>query len=160
MKRADENEKESKHLFKFEGVEGLWYEQPDILSKYKRRDEVLEKMSFSHYGKMIRSGGKMGETENKHNGGLDEETYGDDSESDEFDDEDEDPNAKFHYIITEHDGLGEEIPQYTKLMNPLPKENPIQYKRSFPAALRFHKVNRDNKPHKFFLSELMLYIHF
>ena len=30
----------------------------------------------------------------------------------------------------------------------MPKENPIQYKRSFPAA------------HKFFLSEIMLYIHF
>ena len=42
----------------------------------------------------------------------------------------------------------------------MPKENPIQYKRSFPAALRFHKVNKDNNPHKFFLSELMLYIHF
>jgi hypothetical protein len=101
-----------------------------------------------------------GRHRNKNNGGLDEETYEDHDESDEFDDEDEDPNIKFHYIITERDGLGEEIPQYTKLMNPLPKENPIQYKRSFPAALRFHKVNRDNKPHKYFLSELMLYIPF
>ena len=56
---------------------------------------------------------------------MDEETYKDDNESDEFDDEDEDPNIKFHYIITERDSLAEEIPQYTKLMNPLPKENPI-----------------------------------
>jgi hypothetical protein len=160
MKRADENETESKHLFKLEGGEGLWYEQPDILSKYKRRDEKLEEICFGHYGKMIRSGGKMGETENKYNGGLDEEIHEDNDESDEFDDEDEDPNIKFHYIITERDGLGEEIPQYTKLKHPLPKENPVQYKRAFPAALRFHKVNKDNKPHKFFLSELMLYIHF
>ena len=75
-------------------------------------------------------------------------------------DEDEDPNLKFHYIITEQSGYGEEIPQYTKLKNPLPRENPLQYKRSFPAALRFHKVKQDNNPHKYFLSELMLYIHF
>ena len=33
-------------------------------------------------------------------------------------------------------------------------------RRSFPSALRFHKVNRNNNPHKYFLSELMLYIPF
>ena len=42
----------------------------------------------------------------------------------------------------------------------MPKENPIQCKRTYPAALRFHKTKQDNNPHKFFLSELMLYIHF
>ncbi len=108
---------------------------------------------------MIRSGGKLEDTESTNNGGIDAENYEDESD-DENDDEDEDPNTKFHHIITQHEGLGKEIPQYTKLRNPLPKENPVQYKRSFPAALRFHKVNWDNKPHKFFLSELMLYIHF
>jgi hypothetical protein len=36
MKRAAENETENKNLIKLEGVEGLWYEQPEILSKYKR----------------------------------------------------------------------------------------------------------------------------
>ena len=46
------------------------------------------------------------------------------------------------------------------MKNPLPRENPLQYKRSFPAALRFHKTKMDNSPHKYFLSELMLYIHF
>ena len=160
MKKADEDDSENKFLCKLEGVEGLWYEQPDILSKYKRRDERLENMVFSHYGKMIRSGGKI----QKDDDGPDEEYYesAEESDDEEFDnlDEDEDPNTKFHHIITEYDGHGDEIPQYTKLKNPLPKENPQQYKRSFPAALRFHKVNRDNKPHKFFLSELMLYIPF
>ena len=159
MKRVDEDGTDKKNLIKLEGVEGLWYEQPDILSKYKRRDEELESMCYSHYGKMIRSGGKLDHTESNNNFDMDAENYEDDSEE-EHDDDDEDPNLKFHYIITEHNRHGKEIPQYTKLKNPLPKENPIQYKRSFPAALRFHKVNKDNKPHKFFLSELMLYIHF
>ena len=163
MKKADENQTENTHLIKLEGVEGLWYEQPDILSKYTRRDDQLEKICFSHYGKMIRSGGKREQIESTDNGGLDEENYEDNLDSDEDqqdDDEEEDPNTKFHYIITEHDGPAELIPNYTKLKDPLPKENPLQYKRSFPAALRFHKVNQDNKPHKYFLSELMLYIHF
>ena len=34
------------------------------------------------------------------------------------------------------------------------------HKRSFPAALRFHKPNKENSPHKYFLSELMLYVPF
>ena len=41
MKRVDKSEKEGKDLIKIEGVEGLWYEQPDISSKYKRRDGRL-----------------------------------------------------------------------------------------------------------------------
>ena len=77
-----------------------------------------------------------------------------------YDNDWEDPEKKFHYIITEQNEYGDEIPKVTKLKEVLPRENPIQYKRSFPSALRFHKVNRDNEPHKFFLSELMLYIHF
>ena len=41
MKRVEEDSKEDNNLVKLEGVEGLWYEQPDILSKYKRRDEIF-----------------------------------------------------------------------------------------------------------------------
>ena len=159
MKRADENEKENKNLIKLEGVEGYWYEQPDILSKYKRRDDRLENICYSHYGRMIRSGGKQTHMENVHDKGIDEEYYDDNEDTEEADNEEDDPNTKFHYIITEHDTLDEEIPQYTKLKMQMPKENPIQCKRTYPAALRFHKTNRDNNPHKFFLSELMLYIH-
>ena len=44
MKRVEEDSNKDKNLLKIEGVEGLWYEQPDILSKYKRRDDQLEKM--------------------------------------------------------------------------------------------------------------------
>ena len=39
MKRVDEETKNDPTLVKLEGIEGLWYEQPDILSKYKRRDD-------------------------------------------------------------------------------------------------------------------------
>ena len=94
----------------------------------------------------------MTDDDSNEKGGIDEESYEGDEDNDELNNEDEDPNLKFHYIITEQEGFGEEIPQYTKLKNPLPRENPLQYKRSFPAALRSHKVKKDNNPHKYFLS--------
>ena len=34
------------------------------------------------------------------------------------------------------------------------------HRRKFPAAIRFHKPNRDNNPYKFFLAELMMYVPF
>ena len=37
MIRADEKDKDNKSLVKLDGTDGLWYERPDILSKYKRR---------------------------------------------------------------------------------------------------------------------------
>ena len=73
MKKAEESE--SKNLVKLDKVEGLWYEQPDILSKYKRRPEELEQMRFTHFGKMFASGGKTGPTET-----IDEEEEGIDLE--------------------------------------------------------------------------------
>jgi hypothetical protein len=106
-------------MAKLEGVDGSWYEQPDILSKYKRRDEQLEEICYSHYGKIIRSGGKLKHTES--NGGLDAKKYKVDDSDDEYDSDDEDPNTKFHNIITHHRGHGKEIPQYPKLRNSLPR---------------------------------------
>ena len=47
MIKADESEKKNKSLVKLDGLEGLWYEQPDMLSKYKRQPDELEKCSLS-----------------------------------------------------------------------------------------------------------------
>ena len=58
MNWVEDDSKEDKNSVKLEGVEGLWHEQPDILSIYKRRDDQLEKICYTYYGKMIRSGGK------------------------------------------------------------------------------------------------------
>ena len=151
MKRAEDNEKANEHHVKLEGVKGLWYEQPDMLSKYKRRPDELEELCSSHYAKMIKSGGKTNNTDNKDEEGPEGEIYDSDSEEDDSSD-DEDPYEKFHFIITEADEPGKEIPKYFKLKDPLPKENPFMQKRAFPAALRFHKVNRKNNPHKYCLS--------
>ena len=57
-------------------------------------------------------------------------------------------NPKYKYI---------RLPQYIKLKNPNDGEVPIYEKRSFPKAARIHKKREDSEPHRFFLSELMLY---
>ena len=160
MKRAEDGDKQ-KNLIKLVGVEGLWYEQPDMLSKYKRRPDEIEEMCSSHFGKMITFGGKEASFLQREEENQDDEVDDQDDEEleGEFSDQ-EDPNDKFHYIITSSDERGKEIPNFIKLKDPPPKENPIMRKRSFPAALRFHKPKEEQNPHKYFLSELMLYIPF
>ena len=64
------------------------------------------------------------------------------------------------HIITTEDEIQTVIPNIIKLKHPLPNENPMMHKRSFPAALRFHKPKEENNPHKYFLSELVPYIPF
>ena len=162
MKKAMEDDKDNINLVKLEGVEGLWYEQPDMLSKYKRRPDTLENICSTHFAKMIRTGGKMAQEKNLKETGPDEEDFENQSEGedDSLDDDKIDPYRKFRFIITEEEKQGAEIPKVFKLKETLPRENPIMQKRSFPAALRFHKVNQNNSPHKYFLSELMLYIPF
>ena len=114
MKKADENEKENKLLTKLEGVEGFWYEQPDILSKYQRRDDRLEKISYSQYGKMIRTGGKMTDDDSNEKGGIDEESYEGDEDNEELNNKDEDSNLKFHYKLRKKKGLAR---KYLNILN-------------------------------------------
>ena len=65
-----------------------------------------------------------------------------------------------NFIMTDSDSQGVELPEMIKLKSPMPKETPFMHRRKFPAALRFHKVNKNNNPYKFFLAELMMYIPF
>ena len=135
-----------------------------MLSKYKRRPDKLEQICSSHYARMTKTCGNSNSNGASNQYNPDQEIYDEDSDA-AVDDNmhgegNDDPYRKFHYIMTESDEQGEEIPKYFKLKEAFPKENPIMQKRSYPAALRFHKVNRENNPHKYFLSELMLYIPF
>ena len=70
----------------------------------------------------------MNETNNV---GLDADNYEDASEAEQSDlDDDEDPNTKFHYIITESDEYGEEIPKFTKLK--------VQYLKRIQFSIKDH----------------------
>ena len=114
MKRAEETENDNKNLIKLDGVGGLWplwYEQPDMMSKYKRRPDEIEEMCSSHFGKMIASGGgrKTASYDTDEAHPEEEEDDPDDDPENELSD-DEDPYEKFHYIITAEDEIHTVIP--------------------------------------------------
>ena len=64
------------------------------------------------------------------------------------------------YITTNENYNKIPLPDYIKLTNCQPGEIPIWRKRSFPKAARIHKKKQDTDPHRYFLSELMLFYGF
>ena len=155
MKMASKDDIESgMPLIEIEGQDGLYYEQPDMLSKYLRRDEEVEQVCPVQYAKMFTSDSKIDEKREKvDDGELDSD--------DDSDDDDDDPEERFHYIITSNKQAPKKrLPQVVELQWTYPKEPKYMRKRNYPAVLRFHKVNRDKDPDKYMLNELMLYTHY
>ena len=70
--------------------------------------------------------------------------------------DEEDRVANF-YITTNRDYDGIRLPNTIKIRDPKVGEVPIFVKRSQPKVVRMHKKKEDNDPHRYFLSELMLY---
>ena len=70
--------------------------------------------------------------------------------------DEEDRIANF-YITTNPLYNQNRLPKTIKIRNPMEGEIPFFVKRSYPKAARMHKKREDNDPHRFFLSELMLY---
>ena len=62
-----------------------------------------------------------------------------------------------YYITTNPNYNRKKLPKIIKINGAKEGEVPIYVKRSFPKAARIHKKRQDNDPHRFFLSELMLY---
>ena len=74
-------------------------------------------------------------------------------EEGELDEEDD-----FNFLIVGHDEEDRRmIPEVLTLEDPLPGEPKLLYKRTFPRALRFFKKKLEHDPHKYYLTELMLY---
>ena len=155
-RRATQEDIESgRPLEELDGHEGLWYEQPDMWSKYLRRPESIEDICYAQFGKMYRTsrGGKSNddnEDEEAIHNEVDENIDNNDYDHD-LDDE-----AKFHYIMSA-DKSKKKLPDYIVIKNPQPRESPVMQKRSFPAVLRFNKVRQGDDPRKFMLHEVMLY---
>ena len=70
---------------------------------------------------------------------------------------DEDDRVANFYITTNPEYNKKKLPNIIKISNTKDGEVAIYIKRSFPKAARIHKKNENNDPHRFFLSELMLY---
>ena len=150
-KKAVENNQ--KNVIKLEGIDGLWYEQPDILSKYKRRPVEIEEICHTHFSKMFKSGGRGQDNE-------DNEEMETEETPESHEDSENEEEKKFHFMIKRDGSKGKELPSIIKLNSSSPNETPFMNKRKHPAALRFHKVNKSNSPYNHFLYELQMYVPF
>ena len=75
------------------------------------------------------------------------------------DEEEPESDNKFHYIMTfkNNGSKGTLLPKMIELQNPQSHEARYMVRRSYPAALRFHIVKKQNDHSRFMLNELMLY---
>ena len=122
-------------------------------------------MTLIQYGKMYEAiRGKKSQEEKETKGGTDEIDLTMEERRNEYegDDpwEDEEDRVTNYYITTNPEYNDIPLPKIIKLTNP--KDGEIQYmqKRTHPKIARIHKKREDNDPHRFFLSELMLYTGF
>ena len=153
------------------GRDGLFIEKPDIIDKYCRREikdrnPELKELSPLQFGKMYDpiSGRKSKKDDEELSNNIESDTnesieIENDSSNQGTDDPwiDDDDRVANYFITTNPKYDYIPLPQYIKLKDPQDGEVPIFEKRSFPKAARIHKKRQDNDPHRFFLSELMLY---
>ena len=141
------------------GKEGIYLEKPDIVDKFCRRvitekNEELGHLRMIHFAKMYQPiTAKRAKEDNKANLKTIEDTISNNNKP--WDDE-EDKIANFYVTGNpKYDRIP--LPKFIKLKDCSPGEVTLMEKRSFPKAARMHKKREDNDPHRFFLSELMLY---
>ena len=124
--------------------EGHWFEQPDFWSKYLRRPDSLRSICFAQFAKMYEGS----HAKSRDDDDNDEEVAPEEVEADE--------EEKFHFIMSYRNESKIPLPTIIHLRNPKPGETPCMRKRSYPAALRYHKI-KDFESIRYMLNEIMLY---
>ena len=71
-----------------------------------------------------------------------------------------DEDMSTEYIIGKDIEKQYKLPAIIKIRDPVPGEVNIWKRRAFPKAARIHKKREDTDPHRYILSELMLYTAF
>ena len=146
------------------GKDGRFIEKADIIDKFCRReikenDHALGELSSIQFAKMYDP------MRRKKTEFIEEEDSNDSKENviyqnDEEDNhpwKDEEDRVANYYVTCNPLYHNIPLPKTIKIKNPREGEIPIYEKRTFPKAARFHKKREDTDPHRFFLSELMLY---
>ena len=132
------------------GRDGIFLEKPDLIDKYCRRDIELcpkiKDLCLTQFAKLYEP----------IRGRKNEEEINDYLPEDDIIDEEE--KAANNIIL--QNKIGEKLPFIIKIKDPVPGEISTWKKRTFPRAMRIHKKKVDNDPHRYFLSELLLYTSF
>ena len=167
LMRADpDQDYGSIELLEITNREGLYYEKPNWVDKYLRRDRSKwDELCFPQYVKMFdpiqrnQSENQDEEQDIEYDADIDNPD-GQDLSDLERDIDKYGQEVKFHYLITETGEMGKQLPKLMKIGNPYPGEPNFLRKRKHPKSLRFYKVKRELNPARFFLHELMIYKHF
>ena len=152
-------------MFEIKEREGLYYEKPNWVDKYLRRDRSeWNELCLPQYIKMFdpihKKLSENQDEENDSNAEYDADIDCHDSSDLEKDMLKYGQDVKFHYLITETGEMGKPLPKLMKIESPYPGEPNCLRKRKHPKSLRFYKVKRELNPSRFFLHELMMYRHF
>ena len=170
--------------FEIEGIEGRYFEKPNIVDKYLRRSEELQAICLAQFARMYKPSNTLSKkqqiAENHKQKLL--EAYTDD----EFDSEDSLIKAKntneiinddrsqclandeedydnvednLHKLITIN-GIGPDLPTVVCIKELRPNEPKYMKKMTKPSAIRFFKASPANDFPRYVLNELMLYVPF
>ena len=134
--------------------EGFWYEQQDMLSKYRRRPDILKDICLAQFSKIYQSYSNKKAMEK-----LNEDEDEDPNENEVPVQEDEDDIEQIlKYIVTHQtDYEKTKLPKIIPIQNPNPGEARLMKLRAYPAAIRYNKSSRHDNPLSYMLKELMLY---
>ena len=142
------------------GHEGLYYEVADLWSKYLRRPDILKELCFAQFGRMYKSySSKRAEEEEAEPKDTEDQPEAVAEPQEVVEDDDEDEESKFHYVMTYRDNgkRGQPLPKIIELKDPKAGELRRMVKRTRPIAIRFNKVKQRNEPERYMAKELMLY---
>ena len=162
FRRATEKQIEANiPCVKLAGKEGLWYQQPDLWSKYLRRPEELEDLCYAQFVQMYDSysGGKKSDNQTEENSVEEEEEELEENDELELEDlADSSSYYEFDHIMTFLDNgrKGQKLPKVIELQDPIPGEAGKMKKRGRRASLKFYK-GYQNDPVRLLHQELMLY---
>ena len=142
------------------GRTGKFVEKPDIIDIFCRREvpddkPELEELTAIHFAKMYDPIRKKTKEEEQEELAISITEINNEGNQEPWTD-DEDRVANY-YITANPEYNTKKLPKIIKIRNTKDGEVPIYVKRTFPKAARIHKKSADNNPHRYFLSELMLY---
>ena len=115
-----------------------------------RRPNSIEEISFAQFARMYK-GISMERSAGDEDGLEDNDCLEHESEVEE------DESVKFNYVMTYRELRERELPLQIVLKDTSLGEATCMVRRSFPAALRYHKSKKDKDPKRFMLMEIMLY---
>ena len=147
-----------KELFGVDGKEGLYFEKPNWLDKYLRRDMTKWKeLCFTQFVKMYEATNRGPKNNHKESNESNSEDDNLDNDEKELSNDADKKLAKMNYLVREDGTLSEKLPDFLDLNDPLPGEPQFLKRRRLPKAIRFFKPKRDLNPERYCLHELMMY---